>query len=85
MKQKLKISEKLERFRKLEEEIKAHDLAYHTYDDPKISDFEYDIVKRITYFKLNIENKNGHFILLVHQKNRSYNCIKIITNTRTKN
>lgn len=46
-----------------------------------VSDFEYDIVKSITYFKLNIENKNGRFIFLVHQKNKSYNGIKIITDT----
>ncbi len=32
----------LARFKELEEQIKKHDIAYHTYDNPEISDFEYD-------------------------------------------
>lgn len=40
------MKEKIERFKILEQEIKDHDLAYHSYDDPKISDFEYDSLKR---------------------------------------
>ncbi len=36
------MKEKLERFKQLVTEIEEHDVAYHTYDDPKISDESYD-------------------------------------------
>jgi len=46
-----------------------------------VSDFEYDIVNRIAYFKLDIENKNGYSIVLVHQQAKINNSIKLISDT----
>lgn len=46
-----------------------------------VLDFEYDIVNRFSYFKVDLENKNGRFVLLVHQNDKKYNCITEISDT----
>lgn len=46
-----------------------------------VLDFEYDIVNRVSYFKVDIENKNNRFVLLVHQNDKKYNCITEISDT----
>jgi len=46
-----------------------------------VLDFEYDIVNRISYFMVDLENKNGRFVLLVHQNDKKYDCITEISDT----
>jgi hypothetical protein len=50
-----------------------------------VLDFEYDIVNRISYFKVDLENKNGRFVLLVHQNDKKYDCITEISDTSQLN
>ena len=42
---------------------------------------EYDIANRIAYFRVNIENKNGYSIVLVHNQTKGSNFIKTISDT----
>jgi hypothetical protein len=46
-----------------------------------VNDLKYDIVDRVSYFTLDLENKNGFNVVLVHQAGEKYNCMKVITDT----